>query len=40
VLYHVFDLPLHGDEEKHNKIKEQNWPEHRNVKYLEKSHAE
>lgn len=34
VLYHVLDLPLHGDAEEHDEVHHQDGPEHRDVESL------
>ena len=40
VLDHVFDLLLHGHEEEHQPVHEQDRPEHRHVEDAEKGHEE
>lgn len=39
MLYHVGDLPLHGDEEEHNEVEEQDGPKDGNVEKVGEGHA-
>ena len=41
MLHHVLDLALHGDEEEHEEVQQQNGPENRDVKHGEecRNHA-
>ena len=40
MLNHMFDLPLHREDEERKEVQQQDGPENRDVEYREKTHAQ